>query len=310
MNHVTNQLWVEKYRPQKVEDCILPDRIKKIAQGFIQSDRVPHLILAGTAGTGKTTMAKALCRELDYEVLFINGSLDANLATLRDDVTQFASAMSLEGRRKCVMIDEGDYLSTAVMAAMRTLMESLSANCSFIITCNFPNRILDAIISRCSVIDFTITKDEYQTMSAQAYKRVCQILEAESVEYDKPTVGKLVLKYYPDMRKTLNELQRYSSTGKIDSGVFASGTDGEFKDLIPILAEKNFAKMRKWVAMASTVDFSSLVRYLYNNMTEFADKKASPQMLLHLADYQYKVHFVADREIHIAAMLTEVMMAE
>jgi len=310
MNYVTNQLWVEKYRPQKVEDCILPDRIKKIAQGFIQSDRVPHLILAGTAGTGKTTLAKALCRELDYEVLFINGSLDANLATLRDDVTQFASAMSLEGRRKCVMIDEGDYLSTAVMAAMRTLMESLSANCSFIITCNFPNRILDAIISRCSVIDFTVTKDEYQTMSAQAYKRVCQILDAEQVEYDKPTVGKLVLKYYPDMRKTLNELQRYSSTGKIDTGVFASGTDGEFKELIPILKEKNFAKMRKWVAMASTIDFASLTRYLYSNMNEIAEKSAAPQIILHLADYQYKVHFVADREIHIAAMLTEIMMAE
>lgn len=310
MNYVTNQLWVEKYRPQKVEDCILPDRIKKIAQGFIQSDRVPHLILAGTAGTGKTTLAKALCRELDYEVLFINGSLDANLATLRDDVTQFASAMSLEGRRKCVMIDEGDYLSTAVMAAMRTLMESLSANCSFIITCNFPNRILDAIISRCSVIDFTVTKDEYQTMSAQAYKRVCQILDAEQVEYDKPTVGKLVLKYYPDMRKTLNELQRYSSTGKIDTGVFASGTDGEFKELVPILKEKSFSKMRKWVAMASTVDFFSLTRYLYNNMAEYSEKEAASQIIIHLADYQYKVHFVADREIHIAAMLTEIMMAE
>lgn len=306
-NSIVNHLFVEKYRPKIVDDCILPKRVKATAASFVTNGSIPHLILSGPAGTGKTTLAKALCKQLGYEVLFINGSLDANMATLREDIVNFASAMSLDEKRKCVLIDEGDYLSTQVMAAMRSLMETLSGNCSFIITCNFPNRILDAIVSRCALIDFTLNKAEHEECFKLAYKRVCEILTLESIEFDKQVVAKHLMKYYPDLRKTLNELQRFASVGPIDSGIFASMA-GDIDELVDILKDKNFAKMRKWVASTPNLDMAFLCRQIYNRMGDITEPENMPQVLIHLADGQYKDAFAADKEINMAAMLTQIMM--
>lgn len=302
-------VWAEKYRPKTVDECILPDRIKDIAKGFVKNGSIPHLIFSGSAGTGKTTLGKALCHELGYDVLFINGSLDANMSTLRDDVTQFASALSLEGNRKCVFIDEGDYISTPVMAAMRSLMETMSANCTFIITCNFPNRILDAIKSRTSIIDFSITKEEYSKLTFEALKRFIEILNLENVEHDPKVVAKILSRNYPDLRKTFNDLQRYASSGKIDVGSLGNTSDGDFVELVNILKDRNFADLRKWVASSPTVDLASLCRYLDKNIEVYSEKKNCPQIIITMCDYQYKSQFVADRELLIAAMLTEVMLA-
>ena len=308
MSSIVNSVWVERYRPKTVEDCILPDRIKKYAKAFVESGKIPHLILAGQAGTGKTTLAKALCKELNYEVMFINGSLDMNLATLREDITSFASALSFEEKRKCIIIDEADYMSSQVMGALRSQMETLSANCSFILTCNFPNRLMDAIISRCSMLDFALSKDEHAEISGKAFKRVIQILTNEGVTFDKQVIGQLLLKYYPDLRKVINELQRYSAVGAIDSGIFASALGNDVTELMGILKEKNFSKMRKWVASSPNLDITVLCRSLYDKMPEFLQPQQMPQALLHLHDYSYKSNFVADKELNVAAMLTHIMM--
>lgn len=305
-----NLVWVERYRPKKVSDCILPSNTAKEAASFVERGELPHLLLTGPAGTGKTTLAKALCNELDMEWMIINGSNEGRLLdTLRTKIMQFASTVSFEGKKKCIILDEADYIpQDTVQPALRNFIEEFSSNCVFILTCNFPNRLMDAIHSRCSTIDFTIPMEEREALEGKMFKRVFSILKENGIEFEKAAVAELVLKHFPDFRRTLNELQRYAATGKIDSGIFANSADGTYNRLIEILKDKNFKEMREWVASAPNLDIAALNRYIYDNLYEVCKKDSMPQVVLTLADYAYKDAFVADKEINIAAMCTQLML--
>lgn len=302
-------VWVEKYRPQVITDCILPKATKKEFQGFIKSGKIPNLLLHGPAGTGKTTAALALCSELDYEVLLVNGSNEGRLIdTLRNKITNFASSVSLDGRRKCVILDEADYLGSEVQAALRSFIEQFASNCSFILTCNFPNRIIQAIHSRCACIDFTVPKDERQPMIIDLYKRVAYILGEEGVEFDKQVLATMIGKFFPDMRRLLNELQRKGINGSIDTGSLGGNSVDEIAELIGFLKDKNFKEIRKWVASTTNLDISFIGRSLYDKMYDICEAESMPNLILLIADYQYKDAHVADKEINIMALLTEIMM--
>lgn len=309
MNQFAHIAWVEKFRPRTVDDCILPVRTKEKMKGFVESKQIPNLLLSGSAGTGKTTSAIALCNELDYEYLLVNGSLEVNMDALRNSISQFASTMSFDGRRKCVIIDEADHLSyDKVQPALRGFIEQFASNCSFILTCNFPNRLMDALISRSAKIDFAIPSDERQALTIQMFKRVCAILEQEKIEYDQKAVGMVVAKHFPDFRRTLNAIQLYSASGRIDAGILVNTEETEITNLIKMLKDKNFRDMRKWVASTPNVEMTSLCRRLYDRAYDVMVPDSIPQLVLDLADYQYKHHFVTDAEINIAAMLTTIMM--
>lgn len=309
MSKATDMLFVERYRPTELEDCILPKQTYKAAAGFIKSGSIPNLLLTGPAGTGKTTLAKVLCEKLDYEWLMINGSNEGrSLDTLRNTIATFASSMSFDGSRKCVIVDEADHIPDLTQAAMRNFVEEYHTNCSFIFTCNYPNKIIEPLHSRCSRIDFSIPKDEKDVILLSIFKRVVAILEKEQIEYDKKSVMALTTKFFPDFRRVLNEIQRYSATGKIDAGILVNTSESEFNALVTILKEKNFTEMRKWVASSTFVDMSDICRKLYDNMGDQVIQDHRPQLVLTLADYQYKHHFVMDQEINIVAMLTSIMM--
>lgn len=301
-------LWVEKYRPKTVADTILPADLKQTFQKFVDQKEVPNLILSGGPGVGKTTIARAMLEEIGASYIVINGSMNGNIDTLRNEIKNFASTMSFVGGRKYVILDEADYLNPqSTQPALRNFMEEFSANCGFILTCNFPNRIIAPLHSRCSVIHFKIAAQEKPKMAAGFFHRVQDILKKESVEFEPKVVAQLLAKYFPDWRRVLNELQRYSAVGKIDSGILTNIAEVSTKKLIQALREKDFTTMRKWVAEHQDEDASSLFKKLFDTASEYLAAGSIPEFVVLLADYQYKAAFVADQEINTVAFLTEAM---
>lgn len=302
-------LWVEKYRPKTIADTVLPHSLKAVFQQFVDDGVIPNLLLSGKAGTGKTTVARAMLEELGCDYIVINGSMNGNIDTLRNDISNFASSVSLSGGRKYVILDEADYLNpNSTQPALRNFMEEFSQNCGFILTCNFRNRIIEPLHSRCSVIEFTIPTSEKPKLAVQFYKRVMHILQEEGVSGEPKVVAAVVEKHFPDFRRTLNELQRYGATGAIDSGILVNVQDASIKDLIGFLKAKDFTHMRKWVGENLDIDPSVLFRKFYDSSVEHFKPSAIPQLVLLIAEYQYKQAFVADNEINMAAFLTEVMV--
>jgi DNA polymerase III delta prime subunit len=302
-------LWVERYRPQKIDDCILPESLKKTFKDYIAQGELPHFLLCGTAGVGKTTVAKALCNEIGAEYVILNGSdTGGHIDTLRTTIKGFATSVSLTDAKKVIILDEADYLqANSTQPALRNYMEEFSANCRFIFTANYKNRIIEPIHSRCAVIEFKIDNKEKQEIAAAFFKRAVTILRQEDIEFDPKVVAELVTKHFPDYRRILNELQRYSVSGKIDSGILVNMSQESFTDLVNLMKDKNFTEVRKWVTKNSDSDTTSLFRELYDTATQHIDSNSIPQLVLILADYQYKAAFVADHELNIMAALTELM---
>ena len=300
-------LWVEKYRPQRVEDCILPEAIKSTFQEYVNKKEIPNLLLSGSAGVGKTTIAKALCEEVGCDYIVINGSDENGVDTIRVKIKNYASSVSLMGGRKVIILDEADYLTTNAQAILRASIEEFASNCSFIFTCNYKNRIIDPIHSRCTVIDFRINGQKAK-MAASFFKRVEWILEQEGIEYDKEVVAAIITKHFPDNRRILNELQRYSISGRIDKGILGSVSDIQLNDLLAALKAKDFASARKWVTNNLDNDPARIFRKLYDGLYESLKPQSVPQLVLILAKYQYQAAFVADSEINLIACLTEIMV--
>jgi len=306
---MTEYLFVEKYRPQKVSDCILPDRLKNVFQKYVDEKFIPNLMLTGTAGVGKTTVAKAMCDEIGIDHIIINGSEERGIDVLRTKIKNYASTMSLTGGRKVIIIDEADYLTPEAQAGLRGVIEEFSDNCTFIFTCNFKARIIEAIHSRCSVIDFKLVNGEKAKMATAFFRRVESILNSENISFEKPVLAKIIEKYFPDYRRTLNELQRYSSFGSIDAGTLSQLSDvRKLDDLIKSLKDKDFSTMRKWVANNSDVDPAVLYRKIYEGLYDYMKPHSIPQAVVTIAKYQYQSAFVADQEINFVACLTEIMV--
>ena len=308
---MSEYLWVEKYRPKKISECILSEDIKKTFSEFLKQKEIPNLLLSGTQGTGKTTVARALCEELGADYIIINGSDEGRqIDTLRNKIKNFASTVSLteQSNHKVVIVDEADYMNAeSVQPALRNFIETFYKNCRFIFTCNYKNKILPALHSRCTVIDFAI-KNGQKVKTAQALlKRLGKVLDDEQIEYDKKVLAELIQKYYPDFRRTINELQRYSVRGKIDSGILFSMSNENIKELTKSLKDKRFNDMRKWVVQNLDKEPSHLFKVIYDSLYSNLDTKSIPQAILILAGYQYKSAFVADQEINMVACLTEIM---
>ena len=302
-------LYTEKYRPQKIADCVLPDRLKKVFQEYVTKREIPNLLLSGTAGVGKTTAAIAMCEEIGLNYLFINSSEDRGIDMLRTKIMGYASTVSLTGGRKVIILDEADGLTPEAQDGLRGAIEAFSANCTFILTCNFKAKLKEAIHSRCSVIDFSLRKEEKPVMAGMFFKRLMTILDSEGIPYDKNALAKIVEKFFPDYRRTLNELQRYATSGSIDAGVIAQISDiKSIADLVGYLKDKNFSEMRKWVTLNSDVDPSRIFRKIYDGMYEYMKPESIPQCVVTLAKYQYQAAFVADQEINLVACLTEIMV--
>ena len=307
---MNNTLWVEKYRPTKIEDCILPDEIKTMFQSIVDSGEIPNLLLTGSPGIGKTTVAKALCNQLDCDWLMINGSDEGRMIdTLRTTVVNYASTVSLSGGKKVIVIDEADYMNKdSVQPALRGVIEEFSKNCRFIFTCNFKNRIIPALHSRCSVVDFRISKDAKPALGMEMLTNVKRILNKEGVEYEESVLVQLVLKYFPDFRRVINELQKYSLNGIIDEDILKQSSDENFNELFVALKGKDFSGMRKWVAQNIDNDHVRLYRQIYDTLNNRFEKKSIPQAVLTIANYSYMSAFVADQEVNMVACLTEIMM--
>jgi DNA polymerase III delta prime subunit len=300
-------LWTEKYRPQTIEDCILPKRLKEVFQQYASQKQIPNLLLTGSAGVGKTTVAKALCQEAGCDYLVINGSDESGIDTFRVKIKNYASSMSFTGGRKVIIIDEADYLNpNSTQPALRNAIEEFASNCSFIFTCNYKNRIIEPLHSRCAVIEFGLKNGEKLKMASEFLKRTESILQSEKVEFDKKVVAELVTKHFPDFRRVINELQRYSQLGKIDVGVLAQVADVSITEIVKYIKDKDFGAVRKWVA-TNEIDSTIFFRKLYDNLYDFLKPHSIPQVILILADYQYKQAFVVDQEINIVACLIQIM---
>ena len=304
-------LWVEKYRPKTIEECILPDNTKKTFQNFLDKGEIPNMLLAGPAGCGKTTVAKALCNELGVDYYVINGSDEGRfLDTVRNTAKNFASTVSLQatGRPKVIIIDEADNTTNDVQLLLRAFCEEFHGNCRFIFTCNYKNKIIDPLHSRCAVVEFSIRGKERQELAAQFFKRLQTILDQESVGYESKVLVELINKHFPDWRRVLNECQRYSSGGQIDTGILAHFSDVKVNDLIKKLKEKDFPEVRKWLVSNLDNDTSVLLRRIYDALYDALSNSSIPAAVLVLAKYQYQSAFVADQEINMLACLTEIMV--
>ena len=301
-------LWVEKYRPNRLEDCILPDELKNTFQQFINQQNIPNLLLSGSAGVGKTTVAKAMLEELGADYIVVNGSLHGNIDTLRTEIMNFATTVSFSEGRKYVILDEADYLNPqSTQPALRNFMEEYSKNCGFILTCNFKNRIIEPLQSRCSVIDFLFPKKLAPSLAGSFFTRVKTILDEEQVKYDEKVLAEIIQRHFPDWRRVLNELQRYSVSGIIDIGILSNSSQNAFKSLIALLKGKQFSDMSKWVAQNIDSDPTSIMRQLYDSSSEVIKASSIPQLVLLIGEYQYKSAFVADQEVNLVAFLTQVM---
>lgn len=301
-------LWVEKYRPKTVADTILPKRLKDVFQRMVETGELQNMLFAGSAGLGKTTVAKALCNELELDYILINGSEEGNIDTLRGKIKQFASTVSLQGGYKVVILDEADYLNPqSTQPALRGFIEEFSDNCRFILTCNFKNRIIEPLHSRCGVYEFNTTKKDMAELAAQFYKRFINILEQEGISYEQKAVADLIMKYAPDWRRVLNEGQRWSASGSGINSNNTSNANTSVNELFAYLKSKDFKGMRKWVTNNMDVETAAIFRSLYDNMYEYLEPQSIPQLVLILADYQYKNAFVADHELNVVACMTEIM---
>ena len=301
-------LWTEKYRPQTVEDCILPERLKKPFQEYVNQKQIPNLLLSGGAGVGKTTIAKAMCNEIGCDFMVINGSDESGIDVFRNKIKNYASSMSLSGGRKVIIIDEADYLNpNSTQPALRNAIEEFASNCSFIFTCNYKTRIIEPLHSRCAVIDFALKNGENAKMASAFFKRVQSILRSEKVEFEDAVIAELIKKHFPDNRRIINELQRYSQFGKIDTGILSQIGNVQIAEIIKYVAAKDFGAIRKWVA-TSGVDANTVFRQIYDALYGSVKPQSIPQAVLILADYQYKNAFVADTEINLVACLTELMV--
>ena len=301
-------LFTEKYRPKTIQDCILPDRLKKPFQEYVNQKTIPNLLLAGGPGIGKTTVAKAMCNEVGCDFLIINGSDESGIDTFRTKIKNYASSMSLAGGRKVIIIDEADYLNpNSTQPALRNAIEEFAGNCSFIFTCNYKNRIIEPLHSRCAVVEFNLKNGEKAKMAAQFFKRIQTILQSEKIDYDEPVIAELVKKHFPDFRRVLNELQRYSQFGKIDTGILAQIANVNINEVVKYIKEKDFTSLRKWVATGD-YDSNTVFRQIYDALYDIMKPGSIPQAVLILADYQYKQAFVADSEINLVACLTEIMV--
>jgi len=301
-------LWVEKYRPSKVEDTILPEKLKSVFTEIVRSGKMPNMLFTGTAGLGKTTLARAICDELGYDYIVINGSEEGNIDTLRGKIKRFASTVSLGGDLKVVILDEADYLNPqSTQPALRGFIEEFSDNCRFILTCNFKNRIIEPLHSRCGVYEFNTDKKEMQKLCADFFVRLIHILESEGVAFNKDLIAQLIMKHAPDWRRVINECQRYSIGGQLETTVLNNDVSENYDALFKALKNKDFKKMRSWVAQNVDLDVSAIFRHIYDNMYTKVESASIPQLVLILADYQYKNAFVADHELNIVACMTEIM---
>ena len=303
-----NELWVEQYRPKTISETILPPKLKHVFQGIIDAGEIPNMILSGSAGLGKTTVARALCNELNLDFIFINGSDERNIDTLRNKIRQFASTVSLTGGMKVVILDEADYLNPqSTQPALRGFIEEFSNNCRFILTCNFKNKIIEPLHSRCSVYDFSYDSKQLPQLCAQFFSRLTNILDENGIEFEKKSIAALIQKHAPDWRRCLNECQRYSVAGKIDDGILSNMEVENFEILVNALREKQFKTMRKWVAQNIDLSPTTIMRKLYDSMNKYVQPESTPQLILILAEYDYKQAFVSDQEVNLVACLTEIM---
>ena len=301
-------LWVEKYRPTKVDECILPSNLKQTFKQFVKDKKIPNLILSGGAGVGKTTIAKAMINEIGATSMMINGSEESGIDVLRTKIKNFASTSSLEGGRKYLILDESDYLNPqSTQPALRGFMEEFHKNCGFILTCNYKNRLIEPLHSRCGSIDFKITKKEKPQLANAFFKRVKNILEQESIKYDEKVVAELINKYFPDWRRTLNEMQKYSASGQIDSGILVNLSEVSINELMDALKKKEFTVVRKWIVNNLDNDPNRMYRLVYDSLYDYLDGSTIPHAVLLIGKYSYQSAFVADQEINMLACMTELM---
>jgi len=301
-------LWVEKYRPATIDECVLPEGLKKTFGQFVENKEIPNLLLSGTAGIGKTTVARALCEQLDCDYIMINGSEESGIDVLRNKIKTFASTVSLSGGAKVVILDEADYLNPqSTQPALRGFVEEFSSNCRFVFTCNFANKLIPPIHSRCSVIEFKIDRKELPNICSDFMKRVTDILELENIKYSNNIVSELITKHFPDWRRVINELQRYGASGTIDVGILTDFNEKQFKDLVQLVKEKKFTDMRRWVVDNLNNDPHTLYRRIYDSLVNMLKPQSIPGAVIIIAEYNYKSAFVADQEINLIACLAEIM---